>query len=108
MTVWYFDYNRRVYSKPGPDRAWGQLIWREHWREVEVTGETARSYVTAFGKMQKKGANPRQWLFTEAEVDEMAWAEEHRHKVARFVERWDLPTPTLRQVAAIVGYKEQP
>ena len=82
-TIWYFDTNRRVYPPPEPGRIWasGGPIWREHWRPVQITGETSRSWVLGSGcwivgkvvtKIPKRGDDPlrKHFAFTREELDQ--------------------------------------
>ena len=106
--VWVFDENRRVYRKDKDGKSLGAgPIWREHWREMKITGETSRSWITEWDrKIPKKGFNPRFVCFSEEEIDRNAWIKENRNKIARVIERhndYDL----LQKVAQLIGYKEE-
>lgn len=105
--VWIFDPNHRVYQKDADGRHYGSPIWRRHWCEEAIVDETSRSWVTARGvKIPKRGADPRRVVFSEEEVNQRAYMEEHRYRIARQVERV-VDYETLRQIAALVGYEEQ-
>lgn len=100
-TIWVFDENRRVYSET--DR--GAPIWREHWRPCKVTGETSRSWLIApYGKVPKRGADPRKFAFSQADIDEQAYVHDHVYKISECVRRLTRAA-TLREVAVLVGYK---
>lgn len=101
-TIWIFDTNCRVYVS-ADGRSSGSPIYRKYWHETKITGESARSWITAYGKVPKRGPHPK-WAFTAAEVDDDCWMRDHRYKITRMVESCDLPA--LRKVAEIVGYKE--
>lgn len=115
-TLWMFDINHRVYSAPQPGRLYGVIIWREHWRQMEVVGETRVSWLVGWpgsaatrrdvGRLPKSafrdGKCPRGWALSAEHIDELAWAEEHRHKLADRVHRCDDPR-VLRAVWAALG-----
>ena len=98
--VWIFDRNRRVYgeNKYSP-------IWREHWRKLEITGETSRSWLAGSGygqlKIPKKGPPNRNVAWSEAEIDSLEWDNETRHKIIRAVSYCTVDQ--LIQIAQIVG-----
>lgn len=107
--IWVFDENRRVYNKAGI----GGPIWRKHWQEFEVVGETSRSWVVgpnwATSKVPKNrkyhGSHP--WFaFSEEELDEICWYHQNRYEIIRFIER-SLDYKKLIEVAKFVGYKEK-
>lgn len=45
MKLWEYDPNRRIYRRDETGRAIGPPIWREHWVEVEIIGETRVSWL---------------------------------------------------------------
>jgi hypothetical protein len=110
--IWVFDDCRREYTTPTPEerkagKVWGHIIWKSHWVKLEVEGETSRSWLTSRGhKVPKKGANPRQYLFSELEVDQAAWKHDHNHKIVQKLERCvGVPAEQLDAIAAIIGYE---
>ena len=105
-SIWCFDINRRKYAPPEPGCRYptGGPIYREHWRQVEITGETSRSWVTLYGKCPKRGGHG--WALTEAEVDDDVWAHDHRYKISnRICHRYDVPASVLREIAKLIGYE---
>ncbi len=104
-SVWFFDVNHREYTTPSdPVRVWGDLIWRRHWRQIKVIGETSRSWVLNNGvKLPKKGAWPSNYVLTDAEVDDRVWVHDYRFKIDDAVRRCN-HAGTLRRVAELVGY----
>lgn len=95
--AWVFDENFRFYrvGESAP-------IWREHWRKMEVVGETSRSWILSDDrKVPKKGG--RGIAFSEAEVDRLAWAREHAHKILNSIDRYGNPEQ-LDKIAALVNY----
>lgn len=108
--VWHFEPNRRVYRQPEPGRRYpdGGPIYREHWHLVEITGETARSWVTVYGKCPKKGPHYG-FAFSDEEVDDDVFDNENRHRIAALVGHRDgrVPAATLRKIAEIIGYKPE-
>jgi hypothetical protein len=107
VNIWFFDVNRRVYADglSGP-------IWRKHWREVEVGGETSKSWILRHAvwhggryvtRVPKVGYDRSVWAFTEAEIDEQEWVSDHKFKVMQRV--WQThDAAVLKQVAALIGY----
>lgn len=105
--VWVFDINRRVY----PVKAPGELprssspIYHEKWVKREIIGETSRSWLIEEGwrvvKVPKRGANHRSFLFSEKDVDDDVWANDHRYRIERLIST--LSTKKLRQVAELIG-----
>ena len=113
-TVWVFDHNHRVYRKDANGRSVGGPIYREHWVPTEITGETARSWITRYGKFPKKdqecslipqgGYSPLTVAFTEAAVDDNVWQRDHAVRIADLVRNAD--AHTLRKIAELIEYKE--
>lgn len=96
---WVFDQNRRVYPK---GERGGGPIWREHWRRVEIVGETSRSWVTECGrKVSKKGGSGIS--FSQEEIDQQAWIQDNRHKIGDRVERCR-DFKVMKAIADLVGY----
>ncbi len=99
-TIWRFNTNRRVYSddKSAP-------IWREHWEPLTIIGETTRSWLVGYYykpyRVPKKGSDPRQWVFSEEEIENRDWVERHKHRISRAVLHADYYA--LKEVARILG-----
>lgn len=113
--VWIFDANRRRYKpkKPGEIYSSGPPIWIEHWREMVIVGETPRSWVLQHGeKVPKRGANPATVMFNYDDVKRAAWVHENVYAIADKVRQTGLreggnAEPVLRQIAALIDYKEK-
>lgn len=114
-TVWIFDLNRRIYTKPDKGHIWtgSRIIYREHWRPKVITSETKQSFILGNyfdRKLAKKdlkmpfGKRYRQWAISLEEVDADCWDQDHRVDVADMVRECDVAT--LRKIAELVGYKE--
>ena len=106
-TVWKHDPYFRRY-----DRNREATQPRERFRPHIIMGETTRSWIVGHAwegkKFPKNCANTkmrRGYLISEQEVDDMIWSSEHRYRVARAVEYTDIPT--LRKIAAMIGYNEE-
>jgi hypothetical protein len=100
--VWIFDTNRRVYERDENGRAKGGPIWRDHWKEIPIVGETRVSWVSRYGdKIPKKGGYGI--AFSEEEIDRAAFVQEHRSKIVRVLERCQ-DYDTLIKVAGVLGY----
>jgi len=113
-TIWIFDENRRVYPD-GPDgrRSFGsRAIWREHWRQTVITGETRVSWLHHGRKISKRdlaAGKVRGVLTSEADLDAACYVNEHAHKIAERVQRLaggEQAATVLRQIAALVGYDD--
>lgn len=106
-TVWIFDENRRVYPKAEKGRLWasGGPIYREHWTPAKIISETSRSWITDRWdrKVPKKGDHPGV-CFTQKEVDDAVWMNDHKYKVAKAVERCR-DVEAMKAIARIVGYE---
>lgn len=124
-SVWVFDENRRVYTKPAKGKVYssGPPIWREHWRQMWIIGENRRSWLLGWvkgGALQTKNMTvgkdalekgtasartelgPVRVLRTELEVERAAWAHDHDHTIARCVDACIDPD-TLAAIAMLVG-----
>lgn len=105
--VWIFDSNHRVYAD---NRISSAPIWRRHWVRHEITGETSRSWLVGPDWARRKipknpeRQNRRMIAWSEAEIDALTWAHEHRYRIVRAVEHLENPA-LLRQVADLVGYQ---
>lgn len=98
-TVWIFDENRRVYARNGGCS--GGPIYREHWYEQAVVGQTRRSWILRHGrKVPKTGG--RGFAFTKAEVDDDVFCHDHIHAICERLRNVD--ATTLRKVAELIGY----
>lgn len=108
--VWVFDQNHRVYpKKPNGSPLGGGPIYREHFREREITGETSRSWVLSSGlKVPKTGGDVRGAVYmTRQAVEDAVFMNAHRWRIEEAVGRV-LDATLLRQIAALVGYKAEP
>jgi hypothetical protein len=104
--IWVFDRNRRVYPKKEPGQLSKSPIYREHWVKHEIIGETNRSWLIDPWndvKVPKRGADPRRFLFSEKDVDDNVWANDHRYRIERLIPT--LSPEKLRQVAELIGYE---
>jgi hypothetical protein len=113
-TVWVFDSNRRVYAKPpGPGHTSGGPIWREHWVERKVVGETRVSWITGRGERlpKRRGceAFSRGYLVSVEEIDLACYANEHAHRIATVMRNLTERNPrVLAQIATLLGYEPKP
>lgn len=103
--IWVFDVNRRVYRDDGR----GGPIWRHHWVEREIVGETRVSWILEDRrKVPKKGHNPLCVAWSEDEIDRRAWVHDHCRSVCERLERLARADPSwLDAVAALIGYEPQ-
>lgn len=93
MKVWAFDQSRRVYKHDEKGRAIGGPIWREHWHQLEIVGETSRSWLVGpeWARSQPERASkiakkdwPGSLACSEEDIDRRAFVEE-RHKLADLI-----------------------
>lgn len=114
QTVWRFDSNHRVYTKPYPGCKWSGsvLIYREHWRPCVVVGETSRSWLVgirlggnAHWKVPKRGPHPG-FALSEQEVDDDCWLNQHRLAISQAV-LYLRDATKLRQIADIINWKPE-
>jgi hypothetical protein len=107
--VWKFDENHRVYTEPASGDIWGGgPIYSEHFIPYFVHAIEGLCYVIGPEAENRRWANSygfakaeREFL-SDASKDDQIWAHDHRYKIARMVDRADVPT--LRRVAEVVGY----
>jgi hypothetical protein len=104
--VWVFDENRRVYPVTAPGEISGSPIYREHWAKHLIIGETTRSWLIdpwERVKIPKRDADPRRFLFSEKDVDDNVWVNDHRYRIQQLIPT--LSPEKLRQVAELIGYE---
>ncbi len=105
-SVWKFDEYR------------SRRTWRDGWTEHKIVGETRVSWLVGEGYAQFKiakrdpgarksnGFGSRALAFSQAEIDDIAWVNEHRYKIYRLVE-YIHDAAVLRQIARLVNYVEE-
>jgi hypothetical protein len=105
-TIWVFETNYRVYKRDENGRSIGGPIYREHWRPHKIVDQTGRSWVLDNGLKVPKFAKerPQCFAFSELEVEQNVWMDEHRHKIAEKVHRASYDQ--VREIARILGYEE--
>lgn len=109
-TLYRYDVNRRVYSKPSAGRAWGEIIYAEHFQPLKIIGETSRSWLLEHdwkaSKATLSSPDARKFggrgFFTAEQMADDIWIHEHRHKIRDMLDR--ASPAQLRQIAEIVGY----
>jgi len=104
-TVYRFDGDYRVYKRNEAGRQYGGPIYREHFRPIQITGETSRSWVLADGAKISKKTLPGGIYPDQEAIDRACWVNEHRYAICRQVERVR-DYETLRALADLVGYEE--
>jgi hypothetical protein len=97
---WVFDINRRVYEKDANGKCTGGPIWREHWQEVKIVGETKKSWITLYNKKIPKNGGQgiafSQEEISKFEVVEKRWRIADAVRDCRNYEK-------LKQIADILG-----
>ena len=105
-TVYVFDENRRVYTKPA-DGGWGEIIYREHFRPRKIVGETSRSWVLEGYDEAKVNKKTLAGVYVDDEaVDRACWIHDNAHKISyqvgNLTKQGDYDK--LRAIAEIIGY----
>lgn len=114
--VWVFQADRRVYHRdPITGHSKGGPIWREHWVEQVVLGETRVSWLVGYAawkgsdldrlcrKLKKAdGAWPGVALVPK-EIDDRELVHRNAYRLGEAVGRCD-DAETLRTIAKLVGY----
>jgi hypothetical protein len=97
--IWHFNPDRRRYTEPKPGNRWGDIIWKEHWEELYIIGETKRSWLVAHSpgsswqawKLPKSsfkdGACPMGYALSEEHVGQQAWVHDSAYKLGDAVQR---------------------
>lgn len=87
MKLWFFDVNRRIYPRDANGNTTGGPIWREHWHEVEIVGETSRSWVIGYTdeKVPKKDF-PGSYATSQEDIDRRAVIA-NRYGISRRVDK---------------------
>lgn len=102
--VWMFDANRRVYERKAGQAHSSAPIYREHFRPLEIVGETRLSWILSNGsKVRKKTLDGV--LVSESQIDEACWVNDHLYMISRAVGRCT-DASVLRQIAALLGVTE--
>ncbi len=113
--AWVFDENRREYTPNPPGRIFGgKLIYRSHWRETSVVGETRDSWIVGPSKVKvskktgehKRSTTCKKVVFSLAAVDDDVWLNRHRAGLREAILRCE-DVPALREIAALLGYKAE-
>ncbi len=105
--VWVFNENHREYAtdKKGHPVGGGP-IYEKHFVQVEITGETSRSWLIGKWHPIKISKRDLKGIYTDEQKADAIWAHEHAYNIVRMVERLR-DAAKLRQIAAIVGYQPQ-
>lgn len=110
-TVWRFDINHRVYRGPTRSVSVGGPIYREHFRPVEIVGETSRSWLVGYGKTKIPKANDGRecngFFLTQEAVNDAVFREDHAYRISEAVGQC-ADVIVLKQIAALVGYEAKP
>jgi hypothetical protein len=113
--LWMFDANRRRYKlcANGP-------IWREHWVERQIIGETRVSWLVDYPgetkpgvlthKLPKsaflRGGRPSLWARSLRQIEQAEWLHDHHYNLGLAVGRCN-DYAILREVARLIGYDEK-
>lgn len=96
-------------------------IWDRN-GERKIVGETQMSWLVAERGMvalarsqprfrekvpKKPQSSRREWFFSEKEMQDENWVDDHREEILKLAERNSLTADQLRKIAAIVGYVEE-
>lgn len=110
--IYHFDSNHRVYRKDAKGHSTGSPIYREHWREIKVIGETSRSWLVGVDwhpdKIAKKDLAAGElhgYCLTLEEVEKRSFVADNRHHISNIVS--GLTYDKLKAVADLIGYKPE-
>lgn len=109
--IWHLNPMNRVYEKDAKGHSTGGPIYAAYWQEVDVIGETSRSWLVGYKfnptKIAKKDLASgmlRGYKVTREEVDKDIFMNTHQHKIVSKVS--DIRDyETLKAVADLIGYK---
>ena len=106
-TLYYFDQNRRKYSKPPPgsDRIWGDIIYAEHFAPEKIIGETRVSWCFEYGRKAKKSDPTQYGFYTAEQMADKIYEHDNGYKISDLVRH--APAKHLKQIAEIIGYVPQ-
>lgn len=102
-TLYYFDINRRHYSKPEPGRSWGNLIYAEHFEPRKIVGENKVSWLLEHGGRANKKDPRKNGYFTAEQMADDIWVKNHRHRIRDLFDR--TTAAQLREIAQMLGYQ---
>jgi hypothetical protein len=87
MKLWYFDENRRIYERDTKGNVIGPPIWREHWHEVAIIGETSRSWIISYtnDKVPKKSF-PGKYAVSQEQIDRLEFVSK-RYQLSRRIDQ---------------------
>ena len=111
QTVYWFNFNNRVYVKNEHGMPTGSPITEHYFRPEKVVGEDKRKYLLggSFGTYVNKATGEmragREVLgvcYTEQMKQDYLWDKEHRCNIRNIVDKLDVDK--LRKVADVIGY----
>ncbi len=91
-----------------PRKMWLRKKHTNYMREFDIIGETSRSWLEGYRFRPDKYSKRDYEACAEAEYREWQWANRNRHKIGNFIQYDQLPPATLRKIAELIGYVEQP
>ncbi len=106
-TVWVFDENHRVYRRNEKGRSEGGPIYREHFVECKITGETSRSWIIGRYRMKVNKKTLDGMYISQEQIDLKCWANDHKYGVVRMIE-YSTDGAMIKAVADLIGYKDAP
>lgn len=105
--IWHFQANRRVYAKGEH----GSPIYREHWVEEKIIGETSRSWLvspewrpTKLAKKELEEGKLDIYKLTLKEVEEDCWIHDNQNRIIQHIQYKVKDYETLKAVADLIGY----
>lgn len=99
---WTLDSNRRAYRKDESGKPFGSPLHRGYWKEVQIVGETSKSWILSNDKKIKKSGDPN-FVFSEEEVEDRIFVGENRIAISNAV-RDIYDAETLKAIAKLIGY----
>ena len=99
-----FDESIRVYTHPDGSRSSGP-IYREHFKAVEITGETEKKWILDVYGLVISKANPQKRLYDEEDVEKKVWVHDNAYKLQARVGS-GVSYAKLKMIEAILNGKE--
>jgi hypothetical protein len=106
-TVFVFDLNRRKYA---PGASSGSPIYAEHFTEVRIFGQDARSWLAIYQgetfKIDKRTgkvrglSSPARLVLTREQMESEVYCHDNANRIAELVRR--APAEVLRQIDALL------
>lgn len=104
-TVWVFSQNHRVYHRDSNGKCFGGPIYREHFVQRTIVGETTKSWLLVDGtKISKKTL---EGIYTDQQKEDSTWDHDTRFEIVDKIRYGDsVSVQQLREIAKIIGLED--